>query len=499
MKKIFNFRPIVCITAVFVFGLIISEYAQSIWTVLLLSGISLLFFIFLLIPKFRKIVVKNLLFVLILLLSLVSSTSLSLLTNLSYEKEGLRINGAIVEGNINEVIPYENYNIVVLENVKVMSEEGVFNLSHRIVVFDYKKNNVSSEDSGDTIQVSGNVYEFFNKYYKSSNKINNYRDFQVVKDNSPPILERFRLAVKGVLFENMDYDSASFSFAMLFGSKAEISESDFEVYSASGIVHLLAVSGLNIGFLVIIFNFLFGLFRVNRKVSAILISLIILVYASLCNFSASVTRATIMTIVSFYAILRGRQYDGLNSIALTALIILLISPFSLFDRGFLLSFVSVFSIFCLMPVFGGWFEKFLPRKLSSSLALTLSAQIGTMPVSILFFGQISWYALLSNFLIIPITTVAFVLLFASTIIVLIVPLFGPMLKAVDFLFLIVKWIATAVANIRGSVGILSINYLAIGMFYGGMICASDFCLLKNKWVSALPLFLFSLAIILSLV
>lgn len=498
MKKIFNFRPIVCVTAVFVFGMILVHYSSHLWTFIALGAGVFLFAGLSFFSRFRKLVLKNLFFVLVLLLSLVSSISMSSITNLSYENEGLGVNNVVAIGRIESIEYYEKYNVVVLERVSVKSEEFERKLSHRLVIFDYRKNDLSIENAGDIVSFSGNVSKYFNRYYKSSNKLNNYRDIHIIKDNPLPVLDRFKLAVKETLFENMAYDSASFSYAMLFGSKAEIDESDFAIYSAAGIVHLLAVSGLNIGFLVIIFNFLFGVFRVNRKVSAIVISVIILIYASLCDFSASVTRATIMTIVSFYAVIRGRQYDGLNSIALTALIILLFSPFSLFDKGFVLSFVSVFSIFCLMPVFGGFFEKFFPKRLSSSLSLTLAAQVGTIPVSILFFGQISWYALLSNFLIIPITTVSFVILFVFVIIVMIIPLFGPILKVVDFSFVLVKWIATAVANLKGSVGIFNINYYALGFFYGGMICASDFCLAKNKWTTAIPMFLFSIAIILSL-
>lgn len=193
--------------------------------------------------------------------------------------------------------------------------------------------------------------------------------------------------------------------AMALGDKSALDSNTRNSYSISGASHILAVSGLHVGIIFQLFIFLLG----GRKYSfyTIALSLIsIWTYVFLIGLPASAVRAAIM--LSAYSISLAFHRTGLplNTLAAAYIFMLFISPLYLFELSFQLSFLAVASILLFFPplyslltirsrfVHWAW----------GLLCVSLAAQIGTLPVIVYYFGRISCYSLLTNYIAIPSAT-----------------------------------------------------------------------------------------------
>jgi competence protein ComEC len=206
---------------------------------------------------------------------------------------------------------------------------------------------------------------------------------------------------------------------------ADRSEIDYETkneFINSGVVHILAVSGLHVGYILIIFLFIFGRFGIYTR--SILTIAGLLAFMFITGVPPSVFRATIMSIVIIFAFLSNRGTNLINSISIAAFIIVLADPGELYNPGFQLSFSAVLSIAIVYPKFqnvikslqikSGFIEKVL-----MFIAVSLSAQIGTLPFTLAYFSKLSVIALLTNIFVIPtvgiIIGIAFITVFTGSI------------------------------------------------------------------------------------
>jgi len=197
-------------------------------------------------------------------------------------------------------------------------------------------------------------------------------------------------------------ETASLLKGLLLADRSEIDYRTKESFINSGVIHVLAVSGLHVGFIVLIFMFLFS--RVSIYPRTILIIIGIICFLLITNSPASVFRATIMIVVMFMVYLSNRKYSSLNSLAIAAFILLLINPAEIFNPGFQLSFSAVASILIVYPILSSKIKtenKTLKFLLLFS-AVSFSAQIGTLPFTLIYFQKLSIIALFANLLVIPI-------------------------------------------------------------------------------------------------
>jgi len=197
-------------------------------------------------------------------------------------------------------------------------------------------------------------------------------------------------------------ETASLLKGLLLADRSEIDYRTKESFINSGVIHVLAVSGLHVGFIVLIFMFLFS--RVSIYPRTILIIIGIICFLLITNSPASVFRATIMIVVMFMVYLSNRKYSSLNSLAIAAFILLLINPAEIFNPGFQLSFSAVASILIVYPILSSKIKtenKALKFLLLFS-AVSFSAQIGTLPFTLIYFQKLSIIALFANLLVIPI-------------------------------------------------------------------------------------------------
>ena len=209
---------------------------------------------------------------------------------------------------------------------------------------------------------------------------------------------------------------------MVLGDKSALTKELKDTYSVTGASHVLALSGLHLG----IIYALLSLLVVGRRwqmVSQLLIISSIWAFVFLVGMPVSVVRSAVM--LSIYALLSlgHRNKMSVNTLAFTAIVLLMVNPQSLFDVGFQMSFVAVFSILIFLPLFDGVFS---PEYLQSHrivkwvwgmVAVSCSAQIGVAPLIAYYFGRFSTYFLLTNFIVIPAAT----LILYLSLLVLIVP------------------------------------------------------------------------------
>ena len=172
-------------------------------------------------------------------------------------------------------------------------------------------------------------------------------------------------------------------------------------FSTAGVAHLLAVSGFHValvcGALALLLS---GLPRTTpfRLLRSGLMILVAWGYASVAGLSAPSVRAATMLTIYLVGVALRRWPERYNTLAATALLMLLCDPFSLFDVGFLLSFSAVFFIFLLAPRIAGLFE--VERRWIAIpwnvVAVSLAAQIGTFPFCCYYFGRVSLVFLFAN-------------------------------------------------------------------------------------------------------
>lgn len=308
--------------------------------------------------------------------------------------------------------------------------------------------------------------------------------------------ESFRQNVKNLLLNNMPKETANLAYSMLFGDKSSLDSEISQSFRVSGIAHALAVSGLHVGFLIGVVNFILNRLKAKPWVRLLVASIVLIFYCYLCNFSPSVVRATVMSIVMLSAAALGRQYDILNSLALSGIIILLISPMSVFDAGFQLSFMSVLCIALLAKPTQALFAKIkLPKFVSSPLALTFCVQIGILPFIAKYYTSVSLLSVITNFICIPLFQVAFVMLVIIIICTFIIPGLGIFLVPVHWLLSVIIKITKLIANVSYSIiNLVALDFAGIISFYIGMFIVSGFVMMQKtyKAIVCSALFIFSL-------
>lgn len=224
-------------------------------------------------------------------------------------------------------------------------------------------------------------------------------------------MARYRQSLSAQYFSHLGTEEAAIAAAMSLGDKRSLDAAQRQSFSATGVSHVLALSGLHLGILFSLYSLLF----VNRlpsrrgRVFASLVGVALLWgFALLVSFPLSLVRATVMFTLWQLSVVLYSERSSLNNLALAALLILLFSPASLFDIGFQLSFTSVFFILLLTPHIPRprWLRRsrLLPL-VYGWLTVSIVAQIGTGPLVAYYFHTIPLVGLLGNLLAIPLAYV----------------------------------------------------------------------------------------------
>ncbi|SHM81147.1 ComEC/Rec2 family competence protein [Polaribacter sp. KT 15] len=194
--------------------------------------------------------------------------------------------------------------------------------------------------------------------------------------------------------------------ALLLGQRQDISKGLLTDYQNAGAIHILAVSGLHVGILLLILTFILrpiDRFKNGKYIKAIGIIVFLWMFAFIAGLSASVVRA--VTMFSFVAIGQSFQKKTLIEFSLitSMLFLLLVKPMFLFDVGFQLSYLAVFGIIWVQPKLDSLYvpKYYLDKKIWQLLTVSIAAQVGILPISIYYFQQFPGLFMLSNIVIIP--------------------------------------------------------------------------------------------------
>lgn len=224
-------------------------------------------------------------------------------------------------------------------------------------------------------------------------------------------------------------DAVGLLRALLLGDRARIGQGDRETFYATGAWHVFAISGLHVGILVLLMVGVLRMTGLSRERWIFFLVPALAAYVWATGARPSAVRAGLMAGIYFLAPAWGRKSDPLSSLALTAGLILAVTPAELFDLGFVFSFVVVAGLMALYPLFNGWLLRLLRRDacdfslpemkpkgwkgaalalredgvraLCSLAALSVAAWIASAPLTSYCFGRLTPVALIANLLAVP--------------------------------------------------------------------------------------------------
>lgn len=214
--------------------------------------------------------------------------------------------------------------------------------------------------AGDIVVLTGELvsvrHEAFDTYFAADVLNRTYftlygEEAELLAYGETDLFLTVQLAVSKLFYENMDAETSVISRALVIGDKRGIDDLLYGDIQASGLAHVLSVSGLHITALATAVYWLLGKFKVNKKIAFLVVVALSLFYVAVCDFVPPAVRSLVMTAVFNFGSAFGLKKDGLSSLAAAASIILVFSPFSLMHVGFLLSVFSIFGIFMFAEPF----------------------------------------------------------------------------------------------------------------------------------------------------
>jgi competence protein ComEC len=229
-------------------------------------------------------------------------------------------------------------------------------------------------------------------------------------------LNRCRDAVSGLIEGASQKESCGVLKALIIGDRGGISPENRQAFNRTGIAHLLAISGLHIGMVGTLAFLLFRyvLARSQRillmawvtRGAALMSILPVVFYGFLAGMSPATQRAVIMVIVFLLALLFEREQDSINTLAVAAMVILIISPTALFEISFQLSFAAVFAILYALTSlpFVSELRSHPPavyKRLALFVVVSAAAILGTLPITLYYFNQTSLIGLFTNCVMVP--------------------------------------------------------------------------------------------------
>ena len=310
-----------------------------------------------------------------------------------------------------------------------------------------------------TISAPSNFDEFNYKKYLSHHHIHyqvylTHLQFQVLKNHPTSMVKKKAIHWRNLLLKRyhhfgIKHEELAIISALTLGKKSLLTSELKSAYSSAGAMHVLAVSGLHVGIIFLVLQFVLGgldRFRYGKIIKAIILLISIWVYAFITGLSPSVVRAATMFSFMITATSFKKKSNIYNTLGLSAFVILLVEPYMLLEVGFQLSYLAVIGIIYLHSHLYNllYFKFWLINKAWEITCVSIAAQIVTAPLSILYFHQFPTYFLFSNLIVIP---AAFLIIFIAIAFQLfsIIPIVANLLawvllQTVSILNFSVKWI-----------------------------------------------------------
>ncbi len=334
---------------------------------------------------------------------------------------------------------------------------------------------------GDQLKIEGRV-----KYFEAENgnKIASisYPEFEVVEVGSyTNLILKVREDTISLFNSSLNPKFSSLVLGITFGIKQEMPKDFHDKLEKTGLLHVIAASGMNI---TMVGGFLMTLFAVflKRQIALIFTIAGIVFYAFMAGLEPSIVRASIMGILVFSAQLTGRQSSAFLGLFIAAFLMLFKNPSLIHDIGFQLSFMATLGLNYLRPLF------FLKHKVKKSLeksfigedlATTVSAQIFTLPILLINFGSYSIVSVLVNALVLWTVPIIMIIGGISAVLGLIYDPLGYILSYLSIPFLLYfEKVVDLFSGFGSSLNIGKIPFLVIAGYY--LILASITTYLNRK-------------------
>ncbi|MHB0753969.1 ComEC/Rec2 family competence protein [Polaribacter sp. M15] len=419
MKKVFNYLPLQFVVSV-ILGILLQFYTQF-WE---FGSLNFLFVFSVILPLLLVIknnIVRTVLSFLLFFTIGVSSVFVNNDANHNkYFKNYLNTSATVIL-RIDKVLKSSTYHdkyqakVVQIGSVKTIGK----------VLLNVKKDTISSLLKVDELLMASsafvdipkplNPHQFNYQLYMKKQGIyqqiylnnNNFKNLGIQQLSIQGISAKFRKKVQESLIKyRFSSDEFAVINALLLGQRQEISSELRANYAKAGAIHILAVSGLHVGIILWILNWLLKpLERLpnGKVIKTACVVVLLWMFAFIAGLSASVTRA--VTMFTFLAIGLSFQRKSivLFSLISSMFLLLICKPMFLFDVGFQLSYLAVFGIVFLQPkLFRLYNPKFwLDKKIWEITSVSITAQVGVLPLSLFYFHQFPGLFMLSNLVIIP--------------------------------------------------------------------------------------------------
>lgn len=308
--------------------------------------------------------------------------------------------------------------------VAVKSDDSYFKSSGKIQVFIEKSEESNNIKYGDRLLVRAPLQEVKSKsnpgsfdyaHYLQSKQIYHtaYVDsssWKMTLSQQGSILKAYAIHSRNKALSFLERNKMfpremAVASALFLGDKSLLDYRQSEIYSTAGAMHVLAVSGLHVGVVLLLLQFILKPIKRIRWVYLLLLLVGIWSFALLTGFSSSVIRAaTMFSLVGIGQTLY-RNQNIYHTIAFSAFILLLIDPYLIFDVGFQLSYLAVLGIVYLQPKIYNWFyfKSSVLDKIWKLTSVSIAAQVATFPVAAYYFHLFPTYFFITNLIVIPLT------------------------------------------------------------------------------------------------
>ncbi|RKS01518.1 ComEC/Rec2 family competence protein [Flavobacterium sp. 102] len=361
----------------------------------------------------------------------------------------------------------------------------------KIILNIRKPNQIEDFPIGSHVKVTGSIYKSKNPFNPNQFDYGKYLEnqeiyAQVYIDEKQMTIGKFESTlwsgfsnfrtkiIQNLKTSRFKTEELNIMIAFLLGQQQDISPEVLKDYQLAGAVHILSVSGLHVGFILLFVTFLLKPMA-NTKRNAVIKLIIILLslwsYGILAGLAPSVVRS--VTMFSFVAVGNHfrRTVNNFHTLLVSMLLILLWKPSFLFDIGFQLSYLALFFILWLQPLLSEiWQPKYkITQYIWDIVTVSFAAQIGTMPLSLYYFHQFPGLFFVTNIIVLPLLGIIMIV----GLIAIITACFGKVsflvVKPLEFLIElqnhIINWIASfedfVLSNISFTTAMLWVSYVMI--------------------------------------
>ena len=357
----------------------------------------------------------------------------------------------------------------------------------------FKAGNPSQFDYGNYLR-NHNAYSVF--YAKSFEKLDRKLS---VKENVMQKINNYRENVISIHSGYLKSPNLEILGGIVFGDDAVSPPQNIkQSFINSGLLHILAASGMNVAFIYSFFFAIMSLLRMDFKLKVSLGIVTVVIYSLMTGLGASVIRAACMLVFVLLGKLIDRDAHSISLLSFVALLMLIYNPMYINDVGFQLSFIVTFGILVMAPAVARFKNKILDF-IAGTIAIPIIAQLWVIPIQIFYFNNISLYSVFANIMSVPILMVLSFGGFVSSLLCAIKPLAGFICQVFDF---VLNPLLTLLVNISDFWGHLPHSAIQtthpsvfqILIYYGIILCVSALMYkeFREKYLKKLLVMLFVL-------